>query len=152
MNVHDFLDQRGVSYDPIPHRPTFEAQRLAEAVAVSGYEVAKPVLLRADGRYVLALVPAPKRIDLEKAQWALKARRVHLASEDEFLAIFPDCEVGAIPPFGSQYGLTTVIDESLAEDEEIIFEGNTHEEAFRMRFADFRELEHPHMADLTSYV
>jgi len=143
MNVKQFLQERGVSFDDIPHRPTFEAQRLAEAVAVSGYEVAKTVLLRVDGTYMLALLPAPKRVDLDMAREALQARHVELASEEEISRVFPDCETGAIPPFGSQYGIRTLVDESLTEDDQIVFEGNTHDEAFRIRFADFQRLEDP---------
>jgi Ala-tRNA(Pro) deacylase len=143
MNVREFLETRGVNYEHIPHRATFEAQRLAEVVAVSGYEVAKTVLLRVDGAYMLAVLPAPMMVDLDLACENLRAENVQLASEAEFNRIFPDCETGAIPPFGSQYGLKTIVEETLTEDDEIVFQGNTHEDAFRIRFADFQRLEDP---------
>lgn len=151
MNVKQFLQDRGVQYEDIPHYPTYQAQRLAEAVAVSGYEVAKTVLLRVDGQFMLAVLPAPKMVDLEQARRSLKARHVELASEEEFKRVFPDCEIGAIPPFGSQYGLKTIVDQSLSDDETIIFEGNTHDEAFRIRFADYCRLENPQVADFSCF-
>lgn len=151
MNVREFLETRGVNYEHIPHRATFEAQRLAEVVAVSGYEVAKTVLLRVDGGYMLAVLPAPMLVDLDLARESLRAQNVQLASEAEFNRIFPDCEIGAIPPFGSQYGLKTIVEETLTEDDEIVFQGNTHEDAFRIRFADFQRLEDPLLARFAAF-
>jgi len=143
MNVGQFLESRGVNYEHIPHRATYEAQRLAEVVAVSGYEVAKTVLLRVDGTYMLPVLPAPMLVALDLARQSLRAEDVRLASEAEFNRIFPDCEVGAMPPFGSQYSLKTIVEQTLADDDEIVFQGNTHEDAYRIRFADFQRLEDP---------
>lgn len=151
MNVREFLETRGVNYEHIPHRATFEAQRLAEVVAVSGYEVAKTVLLRVDGIDMLAVLPAPMMVDLDLVRQNLHADSVQLASEAEFNRLFPDCETGAIPPFGSQYGLKTVVEETLTEDDEIVFQGNTHEDAFRIRLADFQRLEAPLILRIAAY-
>ena len=151
MNVRRFLHQRGVAHQMLAHEPTFSAQRMAQCVHVSGDEVAKAVLLKSDGKYVLAVLPATYYVYPELARQALNARNVALATEEECSKIFPDCEVGALPPFGSLYGLQTVIDASLTEDDEIVFEGNTHHEAIRMKFQDFRRLEQPQVATIACH-
>lgn len=146
MKVQQFLNSRGIAFEMLPHEPTFSAQRMAQAVHVSGENVAKPVLLKADGQFVLAVVPATHQIHLEMAREALAAHHLELASEDELANMFPDCELGALPPFGTQYGVETLVDASLAEDDEIVFEGNAHRNAFRMKYRDYEDLEHPQVA------
>jgi Ala-tRNA(Pro) deacylase len=145
MNIQTFLKQRQVPFDILTHEPTYDAQHMAHAVHVSGREVAKTVLLRADHAYsyLVAVLPATRMIDFERASKALGGTELALATETEMASICPDCEIGALPPFGSHYGLKTVVDESLAEDEWIVFEGNTHAEAIRMKYADFCRLENP---------
>jgi Ala-tRNA(Pro) deacylase len=96
----------------------------------------------------MAVLPATRHINFDKAKAAFQSGPVLLAAEAEFARLFPDCERGALPPFGSKYGLTTVVDEWLTRDVEIVFEGNTHHEAIRMRFDDYAALEHPRVADL----
>jgi Ala-tRNA(Pro) deacylase len=129
---------------------TYDAQRLAQTLHIPGREVAKTVLLRANGgyRYLVAVLPATKNIDFEKASAALGGSKLRLATETEVSEHCPDCEVGVLPPFGSQYGMVTLVDESLTKDEEIVFAGNTHRNAIRMRFADFRRIEEPLIVDL----
>ena len=145
MKVQELLQERDVSFEVTPHRATYDAQRMAQALHVHGQDVAKTVLLRANGgyRYIVAVLPATKRIDLELAGGALGGSKLELATELEIAEHCPDCEIGALPPFGSEYGMKTLVDESLCEDEEIVFEGNTHEEAIRMKFSDYRQLEQP---------
>jgi Ala-tRNA(Pro) deacylase len=118
---------------------------------VRGSEVAKTVLLRADRgfQYVVAVLPAPRHVDLDRVATALGRSKLELATEVEIAEHCPDCEMGALPPFGSQYGMPTIVDEALAEDEEIVFEGNTHHESIRMRFADYRRLEQPLIARIS---
>src|SRR5262249_27109288 len=110
---------------------------------VPGKEMAKTVLLRSDRGYVLAVLPATHRVNLDEIRAKLELTDVELAGEGEMGRIFPDCELGAIPPFGSFYHLPTLVDESLAEDDEIVFEAGTHEEAIRMSYKDYEEIEHP---------
>ncbi len=145
MNVTEFLVERKVQFALIRHREAHDAQRLAATIHVSGREVAKTVLLKADGgfRYVVAVLPANNFVDLELASKLLGGSKLELASELEISKHCPDCELGALPPFGSQYDMKTIVDLSLAEDDEIVFEGNTHSEAIRMRFEDFRQIEQP---------
>lgn len=148
MNITNFLKEQKVKFESIPHRDTYDAQRMAAMIHVSGYEVAKTVLLRgeADDEYVVAVLPANRTIDFARAAEALGESKVELATEIEISEHCPDCEMGALPPFGSHYGMKTLVDESLAEDDEIVFEGNTHHEAFRVSFADFRRIEQPAIA------
>ena len=148
MRIDQFLSNRGVSYDLIPHRDTYGAQRLASLLHVSGREVAKTVLLRADQGYAyfVAVLPAHKKIDFEMLSRAIGGSRIEMATEFEIADHCPDCEIAALPPFGSQYGMRTIVDRSLVDDEEIVFEGNNHREAFRMTFEDFRDIEQPLVA------
>jgi len=145
MNVSELLQQRNVAYDVIPHRDTYDAQRMAQTLHVAGREVAKTVLLRVDNgkQYGVAVLPADKSIDFERVSELLSGSNVELATEIEIGEHCPDCELGALPPFGTQYGMMTLVDESLTQDEQIVFEGNTHHEAIRMKFHDFREIEQP---------
>jgi Ala-tRNA(Pro) deacylase len=148
MNVAEFLEKGRYEFERIPHGPAYSAQRLAHELHVSGREVAKTVLLRANGGYefVVSVLPASKKIDLEQASKLLGGATLQLATEFEIAAHCPDCDFGVLPPFGSRYGMTTIVDSSLADDEYIWFEGNTHEEAIRIKFEDFRQLEQPIIA------
>lgn len=148
MNVREFLSDRQVAYDTIAHRDTYDAQRLAQELHTPGREVAKTVLLRADSgyTYIVAVLPATKTIDFEKVSTAFGGSKIELATELEIKQHCPDCEMGALPPFGTQYGMKTVVEESLTTDEEIVFEGNNHHEAIRMRFEDFQHVEEPLIA------
>ncbi|SIO56766.1 Ala-tRNA(Pro) deacylase [Singulisphaera sp. GP187] len=150
MNIQQFLSRGGRAFEVLEHSTTYTAQQVAQAVHVPGDEVAKTVVLEADGRYVMAVLPSTHHVDLEKARGVLQAATVALADEGAFARLFPDCERGALPPFGSQYGLATLVDESLTRDERIVFEGNTHHEAIRMSYRDYEELERPQVADLSS--
>jgi Ala-tRNA(Pro) deacylase len=149
MNVQQFISRSGRSFQVIEHPTTYTAQAVAQVVHVPGDEVAKTVVLKARGRYVMAVLPATRHVNFEKARSALQAGPVMLADEAEFARLFPDCERGALPPFGSQYGLTTLVDETLTYDEEVVFEANTHHEAIRMRYDDYAELEPPRVADIS---
>lgn len=151
MQVPEFLKERKVEFDLIPHRDTYDAQRMAATIHVSGREVAKTVLLRAGGKddYVVAVLPANRAIDFDLAAKLLQTENVEMATELEIAEHCPDCEIGALPPFGSPYGMRTIVDESLAEEEEVVFEGNSHHEAIRMLFADFRRIEQPLVGSFT---
>ena len=148
MNVKQFLKDHNVQHDVITHRSTYDAQRMAQTLHVPGREVAKTVLLRADQgfTYIVAVLPATKNVDLTAAGRALGGAKLELATEVEIQEHCPDCEMGVLPPFGSQYGMKTIVDKSLTEDEEIVFEGNSHQEAIRMKFTDFQHLEEPVVA------
>jgi Ala-tRNA(Pro) deacylase len=149
MNIVQFLKERNTPYELIPHRDTYDSQRMAAAIHVSGREVAKTVLLRAGGGYVVAVLPANQSIDLVRVARALDVRSAELATEIEIAEHCPDCEMGALPPFGSKYGMETLLEDSLLEVDEIVFEGNSHHESIRMKSADFRQLEDPLVGSFT---
>jgi Ala-tRNA(Pro) deacylase len=151
MNVTKFLEEGRYEFERVPHRPTYSAQHLAHELHVRGREVAKTVLLRANGDYtfVVAVLPANKNIDFREASKLLGGAKVQLATEVDIAEHCPDCDFGVLPPFGSRYGMKTIVDASLAEDEDIWFEGNTHDEAIRMKFAEFCRLEEPLVAPFT---
>jgi Ala-tRNA(Pro) deacylase len=149
MNVADFLESQQVDFSVVPHQETFDAQRMANVLHVSGNDVAKTVLVRANGgfSYLVVVLPASKQIDMSRLSHMIGDSKVELATELEIGEHCPDCEFGALPPFGSQYGMRTVVDRGLAGDKEIVFEGNNHHEAIRMRFEDFRRIESPLVGD-----
>lgn len=152
MKVAEFLRAKKVAYEFIPHPRTTDAQRLAHSVHAPGREVAKTVLLHAGAAYVVAVLPADRNIDLDLAKEVLGASKVELATELDIAKHCPDCELGALPPFGSQYRMKTLVEESLTEDEQIVFEGNNHHEAYRISFADFQRLEQPIVAAFAAAV
>jgi len=151
VNVQSYLSQRAIPFDSLEHAPTYTAQMLAQAVHTTGREVAKTVLLAVDDDFLVAVLPATHRIDLDRVAQRFAANDVALADEVECGRHFPDCEFGVIPPFGSKYGLRTIVDKSLTEDEHIVFEGNTHAEAIRMRCDDFLALEEPIVIDFARF-
>jgi len=140
--LQKYLDQN-VTYELIPHEPTFSSMHTAEACHVSGDGLAKGIVLRRNGGYMLAVLPSTHRIDLERMKRELDDEDVEMASEQEIEQLFPDCETGALPPFGSLYHLPTIVDDSLTQDERIVFDAQCHDEAIRMTFRDFQFLEHP---------
>jgi Ala-tRNA(Pro) deacylase len=143
MKLDEFLTTRRVPFEKLTHRPAYTANRIAQMLHVPGRHLAKSVLLRTGHGYALAVLPATHRVDLNKVRDCLGEERMELASEDDMQRLFPDCETGAMPPFGSLYQLPTVVDDSLAEDKEIVFENQTHDKAIRMAYSDYEEVEHP---------
>ena len=143
MKVVEFLETNSAKYEVTRHQPTYSAQQMAAAEHVSGREVAKPVLIKADGQYYMCVLPACHKVDLDALKQDLGADQVALAGEDEMSKLFADCELGAEPPFGNLYGLETLMDENLQKDEYIVFQGGTHEQAIRMAVLDYKELVSP---------
>jgi Ala-tRNA(Pro) deacylase len=143
MKLDDLLTSRHIPFERLHHRPAYTAQRMAQVLHVPGQEVAKSVLLRTKQGYVLTVLPANHKVDLDRVRQWLGEEWVELASETEMERVFPDCERGAMPPFGSLYHLPTLMDESLAEDDQIVFEAQNHEEAIRMAYRDYEAVEHP---------
>lgn len=143
MRLESVLSDRRIAYQRLHHPPVYTASRLAEVLHVPGREVAKTVLLRTSQGYLVTVLPADHKIDLNQVQNCLEGEQVEMASESEMEWLFPDCERGTVPPFGSLYHIQTLMDESLAEDKDIVFDAHNHEEAIRMRYQDYEELEHP---------
>ena len=148
--LRDFLDQQKIKYLVISHSIAYTAQGIAALTHTPGRELAKTVIVAVDGRLAMAVLPASQRVDLFKLRKHLRAESVELATENEFRDQFPDCETGAMPPFGNLYGMEVFADESLALDKEISFNAGSHRELVRMAFADFRGLVKPAMLSLAS--
>jgi Ala-tRNA(Pro) deacylase len=153
MNTKQFLQQHRTAFEVVSHAEAFDASHVAQATRTPGREVAKAVLLRANHgyRYIVAVLPSTHRIDLEAVSRLLGGAQIQLATEIEVAQRCPDCEFGVLSPFGSQYGAETIVDKSLTEDEQIVFEGNTHHEAIRMRYADYCKIENPSVAEFACH-
>jgi Ala-tRNA(Pro) deacylase len=142
----DFLNQNKVRYEVLHHPEAFTAQELAAVEHVKGRSHAKVVMVKADGEVVMAVLPSDLRIDLEKLEKVV-GRKTALATEADFGALFPDCVVGTMPPFGGLYGVAGYVDAGLSEAAKIVFEAGTHSDAIRMRYADYERLAKPTVAD-----
>jgi Ala-tRNA(Pro) deacylase len=145
MYVHDFLKSRGVWFEALLHHPASSSTKRAGNVHVPGRSVAKAVLVKAGEEFVLAVLPSTSWIDLGQLSDVVGSPEslVRLATLDEVLANFPDCEPGVVPAFGRLYGLTTLVDSGLAEASDIVVGANTRHEGLRMHFRDFQALEQP---------
>lgn len=139
----DFLDRHQIEYIVIRHSLAYNAQRIAATTHIPGKEIAKTVIIKLDGKMAMAVLPASYMINLRLLRETTGARKVELASEMEFKNRFPDCEVGAMPPFGNLYDMEVYVAESLIDDEEICFNAGTHVELIRMAYADFERLVQP---------
>ncbi len=136
-SIHEFLREAHVAYTIVPHRPAYTAQEEAAAVHVPGRDWAKVVICFVDGEPVEAMLPAPLAVNLARLLELAGGDEIRLASEDEMRPLFPDCEPGAMPPFGPLYGQRVFADVALAAEPEIVFNAGTHTEAIRMRWAGF---------------
>jgi Ala-tRNA(Pro) deacylase len=146
MNLPSLLDEMGVNYRLSRHDTTYTAQDLAAAEHVPGRKVIKPVVVKADGRFVMCALPASHRVDLDTLRSQLQANEVQLAGEDELTDLFKDCELGAEPPIGRMFGMPTIMDESLFADERVTFQAGTHQDAVTMTLADYRKVAQPEVA------
>jgi Ala-tRNA(Pro) deacylase len=146
-SVEHFLGDQHAAYEVLHHRPAYTAQEEAALAHVPGRQWAKTVACFADGRPILAVVPAPARIDIDRLRQAAGAREIRLATEREFNDLYPECETGAMPPLGPLYGQPVFVDRSLASGDDIVFDAGSHMEAIRLRFAEFTRIVHPTMAD-----
>ncbi|HYT67234.1 MAG TPA: YbaK/EbsC family protein [Vicinamibacterales bacterium] len=141
--VQEFLRRGNVAYSVFQHVPAFSAQEEAAVSHVPGRDWAKAVVCFADGEPIQAVVPADREVDLARLAVLARAGEVRLAFETELDWLYPDCERGAMPPFGPLYRQRVFVDESLAREEQIVFNGGTHEDAICMRYVDFEALAKP---------
>ncbi|HEY8994320.1 MAG TPA: YbaK/EbsC family protein [Lacunisphaera sp.] len=139
----EFLEGNGVPYRNIRHSAAFKSADIAESVHRDRHNFAKTVVVVIDGEMALVVVPASARLVLPELRDMFQTTHVRLATEDEFADVFPDCALGAMPPFGNLYGLAIYVEASLAEQPEIAFNAGTHTEVITMAYADFDRLVHP---------
>jgi Ala-tRNA(Pro) deacylase len=142
----EFLNQNKVRYEILHHPEAFTAQELAAIEHIKGKQHAKVVMVKANGAFLMTVLPADHRVDLEKLD-RIVGKRTALATEAEFKTLFPDCAVGSMPPLGALYGLETYVDRSLSENDTIVFEAGTHSDAIQMRYDDFARLANARVAD-----
>jgi Ala-tRNA(Pro) deacylase len=145
--LREFLDSKGVKYVAMSHAPAYTAQEIAALAHIPGQELAKTVMVKIDNTMAMAVLPATCVVDFERLKAAAGAEEVNLASESEFRSLFPECDVGAMPPFGNLYDLSVYADRSLTEDEEIAFNAGSHKELVRMAYKDFEVLVKPKVAE-----
>lgn len=141
--LKEYLDSHNVDYEQISHPVKYTAQQVAAAAHISGKEIAKTVIVKINDKLAMAVLPASCRVDFALLREVVGSDNVELAREHEFKDMFPDCDIGAMPPFGNLYGLDVYVAEKLIEDEEIAFKACTHTELIRMACADFRKIVDP---------
>jgi Ala-tRNA(Pro) deacylase len=141
--VQEFLRRANIPYAVYPHTPAYTAADEADVMAVPERDWAKVVVCFADGEPIQAVVPANYGVDLDRLQAVAGAKAIRLAREDELEWLFPDCELGAMPPFGPMYRQQVFVDEALAAEDQIVFNAGTHGDAVAMRYADFETVANP---------
>ena len=141
--LREFLNSRQVKYSTIEHSPAYTAQEIAAISHIPGKELAKSVIVKMDGKMVMAVLPASRRINFSRLKEVTDAKTAELATEREFEELFPDCQLGAMPPFGNLYDMEVLVDKSLTDDDEIAFNACNHRELIRMSFEDFTMLVKP---------
>ena len=146
MNLLSFLDEQGVRYRLSHHPTAYTSQELAQLEHVSGRNVIKPVVVKADGQFVLCALPASYKVDISELRSQLRADDVKLADEQSLEQIFQGCEVGAEPPIGRLWGLPTLMDESLTADDMVTFQAGTHCDSVTMSLAEYRRIAQPEIA------
>jgi Ala-tRNA(Pro) deacylase len=142
-SIERFLTTHHVSYTPLPHVRAITAQEEAAVTHTPGRAWAKTVVCVADNAPIQAVVPADRVVDPVRLRELVGAKTLRIAEEDEFASLYPDCDPGAMPPFGVLYGQPVFVDQTLCEDPEIVFNAGTHTDAIRMRYTDYDRLVHP---------
>ena len=149
MDIKEYLRENGVKFRIATHLPQYTAQEVAAANHVPGRMLAKVVIVRVGPRSVMTVAPASRMVDVGKLKQLLGTEDVRLAEEHEMRQLFPDCELGAEPPFGNLYHLETVIDRQLTLQDEIVFQSGSHRETLRISYADYERLAQPRVAEFT---
>jgi Ala-tRNA(Pro) deacylase len=149
QNVSEFLKNSGVAYEVMQHPQAFTAQEVAATVHVTGKEVAKTLVVNADGKYLMTVIPAPHKLNLKLLKELLGAKEVRLATETELGQLFPECEVGAMPPFGNLYSMPVYLSSALKDRQELIFNACTHTEVMKMSYTDFERLVQPKVVEIS---
>jgi Ala-tRNA(Pro) deacylase len=145
----DYLKKNGICYEIIEHVPAFTAHETAIASHVQDKNLAKTLIIQADEKYCMVVVPADHRLDEQLLGKAIKAKHAHLAHEEDLKPLFPDCELGAMPPFGNLYALPVYIEKLLTNDDEIVFHACSHTKSIRMKMNDYLALVKPVIVEIS---
>jgi Ala-tRNA(Pro) deacylase len=148
--LKEFLQKENVRYVSILHATAYTAQEVAASAHVTGKELAKTVIVELDGKMAMAVLAANRKIVLQDLREVTGSDQVKFATEEEFRLKFPECETGAMPPFGNLYGMDVYVAESLTANEQIAFNAGSHSEVIRMSFADFERLVKPKVVSFTN--
>jgi len=148
--LEKLFHEKKVKFSVAKHAEAFSAQRVAGLLHIPGQQLAKVVMVKADDQWAMLVLPAPYKLDFAKVKKVLKAADVRLAREEEFAGLFPDCEVGAQPPFGSLYNLPVYVDRTLTIQPEIAFPAGSHREIMQIAYADFERIVQPTVADFSA--
>ena len=147
--LREFLDRHEVKYFVVSHSPAYTAQEIAAAAHVPGKELAKTVIVTMNGNLAMAVLPASHHLDFEQLRQISGVQQVELAGEQEFADIFPDCETGAMPPFGNLYGMAVYVSEELEADDDIAFNAGAHTELLRLSYESYKKLVKPVVGKLS---
>ena len=147
--LKEFLEQNHTPYETFTHGLAYTAQEVAALQHISGDELAKVVMLVADDNLMMAVIPGNRKLDLDLCLGSLAVANLRLATEDEFAARFPECEIGAMPPFGNLFDLPVVVDPAVEKDEYIYFNAGNHAQTVHLKYQDFKEMVKPRIARLT---
>jgi Ala-tRNA(Pro) deacylase len=147
QRLQSYLDSHKIPYQVVNHSIAYTAREAADSLHIPANIFAKVVVIKADSRYVMAVLPSTWKVDLKRLEEVLGCPYVRLATEDELATLFPDCEIGSMPPFGNLYGTPVYVDATLTQDEEIVFDAGSHVGAIKMRYKDFADLVRPQVAE-----
>ena len=143
MHIQDYLENKHVHFVIRSHKPSFDSQHLAAREHVSGMDVAKPVIVKADGKFYMCVLSACCKVDMELLREQIGAEEIRLANEYELAHLFPDCQLGAEPPFGNMYDMPTLMDQALSPDDYIVFQADRHDMAIEMQMKDYHKIVKP---------
>lgn len=149
--LKEYLNREGVRYESMTHAVAYTAPEVAASAHIKGRDFAKTVMVKADDALVMIVVPANRKLALDELGEILEADEVRLAHEDEFRHMFPDCETGAMPPFGNLYDVPVYVAQSLADEPRIAFNAGTHRDVVRMAFADYANLAMPKVLGVATF-
>lgn len=147
--LKEVLDQAKISYEVYNHPRAFTTPEIAATQHITGRAMAKVVILRVDGSLVMAVLPSNRMVSFGNVKTSLGAKEVSLATEEQFTALFPECEIGAMPPFGNLFGLPVYVDPALSRYDSLYFNAGNHMQTVRMKYEDYKRLVNPEIVRLT---
>lgn len=145
QRIRDYLDSQDVPCEPLHHSQAFTGQEVAHSLHLSGKRLAKTLVLNGDGKLLMAVIPASFRLNLQDLRAAVEVSHLEMLPESELAKLFPDCDLGAIPPLGRLYGIEVWVDRTISDGEEVVFCAGTHEDCLRMKYSDFAKLAKPRL-------
>jgi Ala-tRNA(Pro) deacylase len=148
--LKEFLDNENIKYVSIVHSTAYTAQEVAASAHITGKELAKTVIVQLDGEMAMAVLPANRKIILQDLREVTGSDQVKFVAEEDFKKKFPDCETGAMPPFGNLYGMTVYVAATLGENEQIAFNAGSHTEVIKLAYKDFERLVKPKVVSFTT--